>query len=513
MRLVAKLRDWVGVFADVLAAAWQWCRDLWALLRLSRFSLLGVLIYGFFVIGSSQGRETALLFTDIPWKYSLLTLLFAVFVWLWARLMVTYRFLPMDRRSIDVTALERSISDFNASADPYDKPPPALTKKLAKLKELDQQLHSEKAIEKLKFWMLWIPRILGTLVIVAAAVSLGLAAYNYRAPQLWFASAGALVVAIGFLFFVANRRPLVQALIMAFFRPDWLKNVHEKKVQHRWAETLRKRFNLSIDPDELRKPGWFRASLGAVFAINSRDDIQKRWRWYAWKDLNKATRGWLYFFAVLQFTMFAWAALDPQHFGHYLGPLGALVFTLSFWMMAGTVIVYLLDHRRVPVLTLFVLLAVVIGLSFEHHEVRLLDDAPVTRLVQDANVTSATKEFMTASGQARPILVATAGGGIRAAYWTAVVLATLHHEAGKPFQSNLFAISAVSGGGLGAAAYITAIKHGKKCDKPIGKQVRAFLSDDFLSPTLSALLSWDVIYGILPLPGFPDRAQALEQAW
>ena len=34
-------------------------------------------------------------------------------------------------------------------------------------------------------------------------------------------------------------------------------------------------------------------------------------------------------------------------------------------------------------------------------------------------------------------------------------------------------MSAVSGGGLGAAAYFAAIKHGKKCDKPIGKQVRS----------------------------------------
>src|SRR5262249_54958197 len=57
-------------------------------------------------------------------------------------------------------------------------------------------------------------------------------------------------------------------------------------------------------------------------------------------------------------------------------------------------------------------------------------------------------------GTDRPalVLVTAAGGGIRAAYWSAAVLATLQDRRGG-FDRHIFAISAVSGGALGASTY------------------------------------------------------------
>lgn len=51
------------------------------------------------------------------------------------------------------------------------------------------------------------------------------------------------------------------------------------------------------------------------------------------------------------------------------------------------------------------------------------------------------------------VIVATAGGASRAAYWTGTVLAALQEGAPK-FTDHLFAISSVSGGSLGAAAFV-----------------------------------------------------------
>jgi hypothetical protein len=48
------------------------------------------------------------------------------------------------------------------------------------------------------------------------------------------------------------------------------------------------------------------------------------------------------------------------------------------------------------------------------------------------------------------VIVAAAGGGLRAAYWTATLLGELHDRSNGDFSKSLFAISGVSGGALGA---------------------------------------------------------------
>jgi hypothetical protein len=54
------------------------------------------------------------------------------------------------------------------------------------------------------------------------------------------------------------------------------------------------------------------------------------------------------------------------------------------------------------------------------------------------------------------ILIAAAGGGSRAAYWTGSVLGELQDKI-PDFQRHLFAVSGVSGGALGAAAFAAAL--------------------------------------------------------
>jgi hypothetical protein len=103
------------------------------------------------------------------------------------------------------------------------------------------------------------------------------------------------------------------------------------------------------------------------------------------------------------------------------------------------------------------------------------------------------------------LIIATAGGGIRAAYWTATVLEQLQRGLEKKEQALdplLFAISGVSGGSVGAVNYIAARHFG---DKPT-----AYLQSDFLAPAIASLVFADGPSNFLPDFGQVDRGTALE---
>jgi hypothetical protein len=124
-------------------------------------------------------------------------------------------------------------------------------------------------------------------------------------------------------------------------------------------------------------------------------------------------------------------------------------------------------------------------------------------------------------------IVAAEGGGLRAAYWTASVLGRLQDKwpGTDRFSDHVFAISAVSGGGLGAAVFAGLVAEADRgldptkaregCENPgYAELARCILNDDFLSPTLAALLFSDLIQQFVPYPmHWADRARALEQAW
>ena len=121
------------------------------------------------------------------------------------------------------------------------------------------------------------------------------------------------------------------------------------------------------------------------------------------------------------------------------------------------------------------------------------------------------------------LIVATAGGGIRAAYWTATILERLEYDLrrealrqspGKEIPTEtlmrnlLFAISGVSGGSVGAAAYAAAVQ-----DHAVnGTEIKPtnYLKQDFLAPGLANMVFIDGPSNLLPDLGQIDRGQALE---
>lgn len=125
-------------------------------------------------------------------------------------------------------------------------------------------------------------------------------------------------------------------------------------------------------------------------------------------------------------------------------------------------------------------------------------------------------------GQPKPmIVVAAAGGASRAGYWTANVLGDLQDQSGGRFANNLFAISSVSGGSVGAAAFVSQLYDNPQADRRFGEAVREAAGGDFLSPAIAGLLFPDLAQRFLPtIPlghgmvlALPDRAEALEKAF
>ena len=104
------------------------------------------------------------------------------------------------------------------------------------------------------------------------------------------------------------------------------------------------------------------------------------------------------------------------------------------------------------------------------------------------------------------------GGGIRAAYWTASVLASLS-DSDQTFPNHLFALSTVSGSSLGAVAFNSILKFNNP-KETFKKQVEDFMKEDYLSPVAAAFLFPDAFQRFFPRPITTfDRARFLEKSW
>ena len=100
----------------------------------------------------------------------------------------------------------------------------------------------------------------------------------------------------------------------------------------------------------------------------------------------------------------------------------------------------------------------------------------------------ACRSFATQAGRAVPVfIVAAEGGGYYAAYFSARLLSQLFDKLSATvpqFEDHLYALSGVSGGGLGTALFSRALYHNKSRQSEITKH---FFEYDFLSPMLASI--------------------------
>lgn len=224
-----------------------------------------------------------------------------------------------------------------------------------------------------------------------------------------------------------------------------------------------------------------------------------------------------------------------------IGPLTALVFAADGLRLETVFLGRTVGLTRPPILTVLLAWSLAAPNLFTLHAVRVLD--PERRLVQVADrrpLTAFFADWTVACAPdplqpVRPIVVALSGGASRAGIWAAQVLAAVDAASGRN-NAAVFAVSSVSGGSLGAAAYMAAMQAAPvRCSRAPGEQspVRARLDKlnnvdlggDAIGPLLAGALLADtpralfspvaalvrLAAGLQPHGG--DRAEALERAF
>lgn len=255
---------------------------------------------------------------------------------------------------------------------------------------------------------------------------------------------------------------------------------------------------------------WRRAKIGPSPRVASPD------------ELSPLTRAVLRVTLVAAFLFVVWTALSPLTAGIIFPSPVLLMFSAALWVGAGSWIAYNSDHYRVPLELTFFLLALLFSVFNDNHTIRTLDTPVPPRQNIATHFHDWYAMLKAKSGNSAPpvYIVATEGGGIRAAYWTAAVLTAIQQQSPE-FSKHVFAISSVSGGSVGSAVFTALVADGKgagkdACDTQqasIRFAAQQTLSYDALAPTLASLLQADFAQRFLPVGFIPDRQRALEHGW
>lgn len=263
--------------------------------------------------------------------------------------------------------------------------------------------------------------------------------------------------------------------------------------------------------------------------------------------------------AVVFAVVYAGVIVWPFESGERFGGIGILLFFALVLTCAGALLVWVSPALHVPRaltvvgITRFPIVALIVvwflaASTFDHggyHDVRMKNAktaaAGVTlqaawecwlaknRLLDaraGANACAPSEGTTTrASRGAVPlILVATTGGGIRAAYWTSLVLdcafevepgascPTGGHDASFDRSDRLFALSGISGGSLGLASYAAYLSE-KEERAPEADWVRRSLDADALSGSGGWWLLVEIPRVFLQFRSPTDRAGVLERGW
>jgi hypothetical protein len=213
--------------------------------------------------------------------------------------------------------------------------------------------------------------------------------------------------------------------------------------------------------------------------------------------------------------------------------VGAVVVAADAWEAKSGIppLFAVMGRRRIPVFTLLLVWGVVAAFldDGQHFDVRLRksDPAPSSTTLAEALEAwvpaPATSDEGGDDRRAVPlVIVATSGGGIRSAYWTALAMDCLFvgqassawdedHPCGTadsaPGTANVFLASGISGGSLGL------VEWDASREKELGAGwVADKLDEDFVAPTVAWGLLVEVPRSFLQFEA-DDRAEVLEESW
>lgn len=266
------------------------------------------------------------------------------------------------------------------------------------------------------------------------------------------------------------------------------------------------------------------AVLFVIFCVLRRRMLERRGKTVMKQkrldELSPATWWALGISLSIAIVFFLASCLFVQQTGR-LGSMAIVLLSLALWVSFGSVLVFAGEKARVPVLTMLMLLALVSSRWADNHVVptlagtsNLVKERPTVAQAFDRWSARLARDYP-AEGVHPVFIVATEGGGIRAAYWTAAVLTALDDDV-PGFRDHLFAVSGVSGGSVGAAAYAALVT--RQMDSPgalpkLRPAAQQMLAYDALAPTLAAMTQQDFLQRFIAYPFLPDRAHALEGGW
>ena len=223
--------------------------------------------------------------------------------------------------------------------------------------------------------------------------------------------------------------------------------------------------------------------------------------------------------------LLALALLPPVVMRAYGSAAAALLFLAAAALtLSGAQLVFRRFASNVPgftTATLAIVAVLIAWIGDEDLGGEKLAPKPQALLVQKAVPPGAAAS---APGPSRPLYVNAHGGGLRAAVFTAQVLARADDATCGGFGKQVAAFSGVSGGSVGIATYLLARQElvarggwgtcardasGKPIDTPLADIVTGALVQDHLSPVISRMLAVDAPH----LWGSPVRGQALLDSW
>ena len=529
--LVLGIFFWMGAAAVCALAlkALSRANNFWQALAAMRRPLALVLVGAFLLFFNNQGRELGVsLMIDDDGKLGFVFLFFALIYW-------GFNNWHSARLGIHAALENGDLGVVPAHLTP-DKP-------------------NRRIVDGNERWLFWPPRLLGVCAHLFAAINLSLAAW--RQPD--FAHTGRLlawtapfaIVVFTALVYVfdryalSERTPGARSFLARFasvaFAVFFLLVIaifaYANSSLFLWGT-----FTISLSAFTLLISVSFlgrRKPLGPKASKQAREDDDRREtsaraRW----TLGLFAPAFVIALSVWISAPFVGRALGSMVVAYFAlgGVLAAInVFELTIaWAIARN---WFSEGAKPYVVAGIVALGFLNAWLHPFHRVRLCDGgdcrapsaAPYPKVHERPNVETAAKAWYaqakTAFAQAHHgkvdqsdrvpmVIVATAGGGIRAAYWTATVLERIKSDLGPDgLRPYLFAISGVSGGSVGATAFDAALADsdetgcGEKCVST------KFLSEDFLAPALASGIFKDGPASFLPDLWQDDRGAALEQGF
>jgi hypothetical protein len=274
--------------------------------------------------------------------------------------------------------------------------------------------------------------------------------------------------------------------------------------------------------------------LGLVFRRQWAQSHQHPWvaRWEArgpesierFEQLSAGAWSFITALFILSFGLLIALPLGMETLARPIGSPALLLFALMSWaIFGGFVLTYLPRSLGYPEITWLLLLVVVVFARWNENHYVARGTGAENAAPQAISTIFAQWLARRPDPQAPVIFIAAAGGASRAAFWTTSALGLLEDESRShayPLSTNTFLISGVSGGSVGAAAFVTAVELSRRTGASSASchSVRhlgdAFTGRDDLATVVGLWLFPDTFQRFLPFPVMAwDRSRGLEEVW